>query len=45
MACSADSTTPNLGYGMSFSLSNVEKLPLSSAKSKDSKEVPITLIP
>jgi hypothetical protein len=44
-ASSADSAIPNSGYGMLFSCNNLEKFPLSSAKSKASKLVPIILIP
>ena len=44
-ASSADSATPNSGKGILFSFNRVEKLPLSSAKSSDSKLVPIILTP
>ena len=44
-AWSAVSATPNSGYGILFSFSSVEKLPLSSAKSKAAYEVTIILIP
>ena len=39
------SATPNCGKGISFLSNSSEKLPLSSAKSKDSKLVPIIFIP
>jgi len=44
-ASSAVSAIPNSGHGILLSFNRVEKLPLSSAKSRASKEVPIILIP